>query len=214
MTGRASPLTTIWRDPLQPNAECEQHMFMPVVDTRRWTADEVRSRPEEPGMHFECVDGELLVSPSPSLSHQWAVAALFRALDAYCRAGEIGAVGMAPGDLQLDEATLVQPDLFVLPLVGGRRPVSPAHIGHPLLVVEVLSPSTARYDRVVKRARYQRYGVEYWIVDLDARLVERWTPDAQRPEIITGMLPWQPVEAATALRIDLDALFAEALGER
>jgi len=92
---------------------------MPVVDTRRWTAHEVRALPDEPGLRFECVDGELLVSPSPSLSRQWAVAALFRALDAYCRAGDIGAVGMAPGDLQLDEATLVQPDLFVLPLVAS-----------------------------------------------------------------------------------------------
>lgn len=189
-------------------------MFMPVVDTRRWTADEVRALPDEPGRRFECVDGDLLVSPSPSLSHQWAVAALFRALDAYCRAGEIGAVGMAPGDLQLDEVTLVQPDLFVLPLVGGRRPVSPSDIGRALLVVEVLSPGTARHDRVVKRARYQRYGAEYWIVDLDARLVERWTPDAQRPEILTGTLAWQPAETAVALRVDLDALFGEALGER
>jgi len=67
---------------------------------------------------------------------------------------------------------------------------------------------------VVKRARYQRYGVEYWIVDLDARLVERWTPGVPRREILTGTLSWQPAEAATALRIDLDVLFAEALGER
>ncbi len=214
MTGRVSLLATFWHAPLRPNAECKQHLFMPVVDTRRWTADEVRSLPDEPGARFECVDGELLVSPTPSLSHQWAVAALFRALDAYCRAGDIGAVGMAPGDLQLDDATLVQPDLFVLPFVGGRRPVLPAEIGRALLVAEVLSPTTARYDRVVKRARYQRYGVEYWIVDLDARLVERWTPETPRPEIITGTLSWHPANVATALPIDLEALFAEALGER
>ncbi len=122
--------------------------------------------------------------------------------------------GHGPGDLQLDGATLVQPDLFVLPLIGGRRPVSPSDIGRALLVVEVLSPSTARHDRVMKRARYQRYGVEYWIVDLDARLVERWTPGVPRPEILTGTLTWQAGETAVALRTDLDALFAEALGKR
>jgi Uma2 family endonuclease len=156
-------------------------MFMPVLQTRRWTADEVRALPDEPGKRFECVHGELLVSPA---------------------------------DLQFDESTLVQPDVFVLPFFEGRRPVRPEQIGHALLFVEVISPGTARCDRVVKRTRYQRYGVEYWIVDLDARLVERWMPDAERPEIITGALDWQPSGSASSLTINLDALFAEALGER
>ena len=84
----------------------------------------------------------------------------------------------------------------------------------PLLFVEVLSPGTARYDRVVKRGRYQRYGVEYWIADLDARLVERWTPASDRPEMITGTLTWHPAGASEALTIDLDAVFAESVGER
>lgn len=83
----------------------------------------------------------------------------------------------------------------------------------PLLFVEILSPSTARHDRVVKRARYQRYGVEYWIFDADARLVERWTPDAARPEILSDALTWQPAGAPVALTIDLPTLFAQALSE-
>ena len=50
------------------------------------------------------------------------------------------------------------------------------------VVIEVTLPGTARYDRLVKRRRYQRAPVpEYWIVDLDARLVERWKPDDTRP---------------------------------
>jgi hypothetical protein len=65
---------------------------------------------------------------------------------------------------------------------------------------------------VVKRRRYQRYGVEYWIVDLDARLVERWLPDASGPEVLDVTLRWQPRGAAAPLEIDLTALFAEALG--
>jgi Uma2 family endonuclease len=160
------------------------------------------------------VDGELLVNPSPRLSHQWAIGALFEALSVYCRQHRIGAVGMAPSDFELDRYTLVQPDLFVVPLVGGRRPVTAQELGPPLLFIEVLSPSTARADRVLKRRRYQRHGVPDWIVDIDARLVEVWTPDAERPEVIAGTLTWRPAGAPAPCALDLDALFAEALGER
>jgi Uma2 family endonuclease len=189
-------------------------MSMPATQPHRWTADEVRALPDEPGKRFECVDGELLVSPGPRLPHQSLVFLLARQLDDYCRAQGIGSVFNGPGELELDRHTLVQPDIFVLPLVDGKRATSQEATGHPLLFVEVLSPGTARYDRVVKRGRYQRYGVEYWIADLDARVAERWTPASDRPEIVTGSLAWQPAGAAVPLTIDLDAMFAEALGER
>lgn len=187
---------------------------MPAVAPRRWTARDVRALPDEPGKRFECVDGELLVNPSPRLPHQWALGALFEALTAYCRRHGIGAVGVAPSDFELDQYTLVQPDLFIVPLVDGRRPVTTESLGPPLLFVEILSPSTARADRVLKRRRYQRHGVPYWIVDVDARVVEVWTPDAERPEVITGALQWHPAGATEPCTLDLDRLFAEALGER
>lgn len=189
-------------------------MAMSIAAPHRWTADEVRALPDEPGKRFECVDGELLASPSPRLSHQWTVGALFDALNAYCRVHGIGAVGVAPSDFELDRFTLVQPDVFIVPLVNGRRPVTVEELAHPLLFVEVLSPSTARADRVIKRASYQRHGVPYWIVDLEARLVERWRPDAEGPEIVTETLVWQPEGEFTPCVIELPALFAEVHGER
>ena len=74
-----------------------------------------------------------------------------------------------------------------------------------LLAVEILSPSTARADRQRKRAIYQSEGVpEYWIVDVDARLAERWRPGDERPKILATTLEWQP-------RADQEAL---ALGRR
>jgi Uma2 family endonuclease len=188
-------------------------MAMPAASSRRWTADDVRALPDEPGKHFECVDGELLVSPSPRLPHQSMVMLLWRELEAYVRAQGIGCAFAAPGDMELDRFTLVQPDVYVLPLVDGRRPRIAEEIGFPLLFVEVLSPSTARYDRVVKRGRYQRYGVEHWIVDLEARLVERWLPASERPEILTESIHWMPDGAATALVLALEPLFVESVGE-
>lgn len=187
-------------------------MAMPAVSPRRWTAEAVRALPDEPGKRFECVDGELLVSPSPRLVHQSMVMLLWRALEDFSREAGIGCAFVAPGDLELDRFTLVQPDVYVLPLVDGRRPRTIEEIRFPLLLVEVLSPSTARYDRVVKRDRYQRHGVEYWIVDIDARLIERWMPESDRPEIITGTITWAPAGAASPLVLELEPLFTEANG--
>ncbi len=80
------------------------------------------------------------------------------------------------------------------------------------LAVEVLSTSTARYDRVTKWRVYQEQGVpEYWIVDLDARMVERWRPGDERPEVLTGRLTWRPVEGWEELAIDLVTLFRDVL---
>jgi hypothetical protein len=96
-------------------------MAMAATQPHRWTADEVRALPDEPGKRFECVDGELLVSPWPRLPHQSAVYLLARQLDDYCRAHGVGSMFNGPGELELDRFTLVQPDIFVLPLVNGKR---------------------------------------------------------------------------------------------
>lgn len=188
-------------------------MAMPAVQSRRWTAAEVRALPDEPGKRYECVDGVLIVSPGPRFPHQRAVRALLRLLDAYVVDGRVGDLLMGPGEVELDEYTLVQPDLFVLPLIDGRLPTGPEESAHPLLLVEVLSPSTARYDRGVKRDRYQRAGAEYWVVDVDSRVVERWLPGAAGPEILRDELRWQPAGAAAPLVVALAPLFAEAHGE-
>ena len=191
----------------------EHCMVMFAVEHRRWTAEEVRALPDVPGKRFECVDGELLVSPGPRFRHQFAISLLLRSLADHCDTHNIGAVLMGPGELELDEFTLVQPDIFVLPLVDGKLPMSQVETGNALLMVEVLSPGTTRHDRIVKRPRYQREGVEMWIVDLDSRLVERWTPGGDKPEILFKELVWQPPNVSASLTVDLTRLFARALGE-
>jgi Uma2 family endonuclease len=183
-------------------------MGMPQL-TQTWDRTQVLALPDD-GRRYELVHGDLLVSPSPTWRHQNAVTALVTRLRAWCDWHKIGLAMVSPADLSFDGRQLLQPDVFVAPLVGGRRPASWSDVTVPLLVVEVLSPSTARYDRLVKRAFYQRSGVpEYWIVDLDARLVERWHPTDDRPEILTDQLAWQPDPGQPPLIVDLAALFAE-----
>ena len=92
----------------------------------------------------------------------------------------------------------------------GRRPERWKEIRSLLLAVEVLSPSTARVDRQVKRLRYQRHGIpEYWIVDLDSRLFERWRPGDERPEILADAIEWVPDKTKPSLTIDIQGFFSE-----
>jgi len=151
-------------------------MAMPAFEPRHWTAAAVQALPDDPSHRYECVDGLLLMSPTPRTTHQSAVLLLAMALESLVRPIGLGAVFVAPSEWVLDPGTLVQPDVSVVPLIHGHRPRTDDERGSPLLFIEVLSPSTARYDRVVKRGHYQRANIEYWIVDLDSRLMERWLP--------------------------------------
>jgi Uma2 family endonuclease len=182
---------------------------MAMLQTRRqWTREEVLALPDDRN-RYELVAGELLVTPSPRAVHQDAVTSLFRLIDPYVSDHHIGHVSLAPADLELRPGEIYQPDLFVVPWVDGRKPRQWREYGVPLLVVEISSPSTARYDRVVKRSAFQSAAVsEYWIADIDARLFERWRPDDTRPEIALEQLVWHPDPAPEALTVDLHQYFA------
>ena len=187
-------------------------MAMPHA-TAGWTADKIRALTDD-GKRYEVIDGELFVTSAPSWPHQRAIAKLLVRLDSYLRDHPIADVLVAPADIEYAADKLVQPDLFVVPLVAGRKPRRWEDVGCLLLAVEVVSPATARADRQVKRRLYQQQGVpEYWIVDMDARLVERWRPDDERGELLAQELRWHPDPALPPLLIELPRLFAEAWGE-
>ena len=185
-------------------------MGMPATE-REWTAEMVRAIPDDRNQ-YQVVDGELFVTPPPSWRHGDVVLELSLVLSHYLKKNPVGHLKVAPQGVELDYRTLVEPDMFVVPMVDGKRPRKWEDVRELLLAIEVLSPSTAGLDRRVKRVRYQREGVpEYWIVDIDARLVERWSPSDDRPEIISQEIEWNPVGAAERLVIGLPKLFAGAL---
>jgi Uma2 family endonuclease len=187
-------------------------MAMPALLPRVWTAAEVQALPDDPLHRYECVDGVLLVSPTPRLAHQGAVTAMAILLESLVRPTGVGTVFVSPSEWVLDPRSLVQPDLYVVPLTDGRRPRTNEERGQALLFFEILSPSTARFDRVVKRDRYQRANIEYWIVDLDSRVVERWMPGDERPTIHDAQITWQPIGALQPMVVELEPFFADVLG--
>lgn len=175
-----------------------------------WTVDQLWTVPAD-GQRREIIDGELFVSPSPVWSHQYVVDELARAIHSYLRRNRIAKVLTAPADVVFGPRTLVQPDVLVVPLVAGRPPANFHEAGKLLIAAEVLSPGTARRDRGVKRRLYQRESVsEYWIIDVDSRLIERWLPGDERPEVITTRLEWIPDGAGETFVLDVQDLFASA----
>ena len=185
-------------------------MHMPLLRPQ-WTADDLDSLPED-GNRYEIIDGELFVTPAPVLRHQYAVGELFALFRDYLRTERVGYAIVAPADVRFSTRNSVQPDVFVLPLLEDKRPESFGAVGRLLLAAEVLSPGTARSDRVKKRTLYREQNVpEYWIVDLDARTFERTTPDDPRPEVLAETINWHPQGASRPLVIDLVSYFAGVL---
>ncbi len=185
-------------------------MGMPVQETQ-WTADRARALPDD-GKRYEVLDGELFVTPAPARVHQLALSVLFRVLDPYLRSHRIGVLLWSPADIEFSPTRLVQPDLFVERLNHGVPARTWREVRGLVLAIEVLSPTTARADRIRKRRVYMEEEVdEYWIVDLDARAIERWRRGDARPEIVVGEFAWQPRAEVDPLVISLEDYFGAVL---
>ena len=134
------------------------------------TYEDYASLPDDE--RYELIDGELIPMPSPKEIHQRILLLLGASWLWFVLERHLGAVYAAPFDVILSPTNVVQPDLI---FVSSAR----AHIitednirGAPDLIVEILSPSTAGYDRTTKRNLYARHGVrEYWLIDPYAKTI-------------------------------------------
>jgi Uma2 family endonuclease len=125
-----------------------------------WTVELLETLPDD-GLRYELIDGALVVSPAPSPLHQVVAANVFRLLDG--AAPPDRAVLFAPVAWRPDGRTSLEPDLLV---IAKDRIATEGILGAPDVVVEILSPSSGRFDRTVKLSRYADGGAaHYWIVD-------------------------------------------------
>lgn len=179
-----------------------------ALETHGWTRADIDRMPED-GNRYEVVDGALFVTPPPSIGHERLHQAIARALVPYIERHELGELFNGHPVVILGNSH-VEPDLIVSP-TKFPRPESWEEMPRPILVVEILSPTSMRRDVVGKRALYQREGLpDYWIVDGQARIVRVITPTDEREESET--LRWHPANAPAAFDIDLRALFDSAIG--
>lgn len=175
---------------------------MRMVAPIYYTADMVRALPDD-GNRYETVHGELLVTPAPPAPHQYVVTQLVLQLGPYLARNPVGQVFTSPADISWAVDVLVQPDVFVVATPEART-LDWAYMKTLLLAIEVLSPSTRRYDRFAKRRVYQELRVPwYWMVDLESRAVELWTPQATLPIVERERVVWRPEGTAEPLVIPL-----------
>jgi Uma2 family endonuclease len=143
-----------------------------IVEIPKLTYQDYCALPDD-GKRYEIIDGDLFVTPSPVTKHQRAARNLLFLIEGYLRNKPLGELLAAPFDVILDDHTIVAPDLVYV-RSENRQVLTDKNIqGAPDLVIEILSPSTARMDRVLKLRKFAERGVaHYWIVDPAAETLE------------------------------------------
>ena len=174
----------------------------------KFTVKDYMSMPD--GERYQLLNGEMILAPAPNINHQRILSRLWRALEDFVAANRVGEAFLAPCDVILSDHDVAQPDILFVSNARSEIVTEPNIQGAPDLVVEILSPGTATYDRGYKQALYSVHGVkEYWLVDPEAETVEVLVEGAQalllhathgRGESLTSpLLP--------GLAIDLEQVF-------
>jgi Uma2 family endonuclease len=176
----------------------------------RFEAGDIWDTPED-GNRYEVIDGELYVTPPPTLAHQNASSTLHGYLWPYVRQRRLGKLFSAPVGVVLDDENGIQPDLVYVSRERLGILSERAIEGAPDLVMEVLSPSTQSRDRGLKMRRYAAAGVpHYWIVDPRARALEEYRLTASGYELVGTSGPGGTFRPALfpGLEIPIDDLWA------
>lgn len=143
-----------------------------LIKESGWTVDDYMKLPED-GNQYEIVGGRLELKPSPTTTHQRINNRLEHILMNSCEQEFI--IMDAPVDVILSDNETRQPDILMIH--RSREFIIEEHgvVGPPDLVIEILSPNSAKRDRVMKKESYARFAVpEYWIVDPAHLTVEQY----------------------------------------
>lgn len=125
------------------------------------------------GSPYQLIEGELVMSPSPSSYHQIILWNLGFMISDYIRKQKLGIVLYSPIDVYLDYKNAYQPDIIFIS--NDNRGIIKKHgiDGSPDLAIEILSPSNSYHNVKVKKEIYERSGVkEYLIVDPETKSIE------------------------------------------
>lgn len=186
-------------------------MGMPAIDDN-WTVEMLDALPEDL-QRYELIDGVLHVTPAPSDVHQFVIAEFYARFREYLRGSTVARALFSPADVRRADRSRnrVQPDVFVVRLSEGKRPVYPYKMSDLLLAIEVESPSNPTLDYQVKRPLYLKEGVEYWIANPTARVVSRWKGVGNVGEILSERIEWHLPGQPEPLVIAIQELYDEAL---
>src|SRR5262245_32396106 len=129
------------------------------------TYDDYLRLPED-GPRYELIEGDLLMTPAPTVTHQTLLGRFHLAIGNFLASSPIGRVLLAPTDVVLSPTDVVQPDLLFISEAHYDRITDPGILGPPDLVIEILSEDSRKRDEVTKLRLYAKFGIpEYWIAD-------------------------------------------------
>ncbi|MEK9135534.1 MAG: Uma2 family endonuclease [Bacteroidota bacterium] len=136
------------------------------------TYDDYRLLPND-GNRYEIMDGELYMTPAPSTEHQEVSLHLERTLLDYLEKSHWGKLYHAPVDVVLSMTDVVQPDIVLISKERSAIITRKNIVAAPDIVIEIISETTEKMDRITKKAVFERFGVaEYWIVDPEKKVIE------------------------------------------
>jgi Uma2 family endonuclease len=177
--------------------------------TQKISALEYEKLPE--GSPSQLIDGEIVLSPSPSAMHQLIVGDLYTLLKSFVGENKLGTVIISPIDVVLRETEVYQPNIIFISR-QNKDIIQDKIKGVPDLVVEVLSPKTAYYDLVHKKNIYEETGVkEFWAVDGEGKSVEMYENIDGKFILFSKARTSGSVESKllSGFRIDIEELFKE-----
>jgi Uma2 family endonuclease len=158
------------------------------------------------GKRYEILEGELSVTPTPSTKHQTASVNLLVLLSRYIKERDLGKLFHAPIDVILESTSVLQPDLLFVSKTRQHIIAERAIEGAPDLVIEILSPTTSRTDRVTKAQIYARYDVPaYWIVDPEREAIEIYALEIDAYRLVATLEGKIPMSAPPFKELEIAA---------
>ena len=193
----------MWR-----RAEGRENSVVVARSAAKLTYEDYRKTPEDE--RYELLDGDLVTASAPNIAHQRISGRLGRWLAAFVEEKGLGEVFRAPTDVVLSDTDVVQPDILFVS--GDRADIITADDvqGAPDLVVEVLSPATARRDWRDKLDLYSKHGVrEFWLADPQTEIVWVLLPNEDSPKVtaIYGKGDTLTSPMLEGFTLDLDQIF-------
>ena len=136
---------------------------MKVLDKRTWTYDDYLKLNDD--KRYEIIKGRLVEMAGASFEHQDVLTIILMKMREFCDRNNLGKVIPSPFDVVLNDENVVQPDIVFISNEKLHL-IKNSLFGVPDLVVEVVSDSSEKKDKIIKKKLYEKFRVkEYWIVE-------------------------------------------------
>ena len=171
---------------------------------KKYSYDDYVKIPDD-GKRYEILNGELIMSPSPTTLHQRVAGKLFIELKTFVEKNNLGEVFISPYDVILNDDDIVQPDIIFVSNENENIITEENIKGSPDLLIEILSPSTGYYDLVEKKDIYEKSGIkEYWIVDPQKKWIEVYSLKQHKYYLFNRIEKKGKIKSIVLNSLDLD----------